>query len=286
MKHFQQVLGYTAARKFVIDNTNLIKDYIPNEIKANMIFIITCIKELQELHPMQLLQPMPHTQNEQMIQNIISLMTNILYTVYEVFDLNGITDNKLDYEFYKKEERVKNIMCATTQLDNTFYEINDSELLTLLRTIKTHVEYAIQTLVPEPKSTTQNILMDDTLVNERIGLIFSFVEEIYDFESQWTCVEICDILANLVYVLYDTFTIFNIDIDKAFDILHISNLNKFCKTEEIAIKSVKYYIHTKEYSDPQYMKTEYGDYYIIYNKSTNKILRSVLYQLPDFSAML
>ena len=107
MKHFQQVLGYTAARKFVIDNTNLIKDYIPNEIKANMIFIITCIKELQELHPMQLLQPMPHTQNEQMIQNIISLMTNILYTVYEVFDLNGITDNKLDYEFYKKEERVK-----------------------------------------------------------------------------------------------------------------------------------------------------------------------------------
>lgn len=279
MTHFQRVLEFSRARKFVIDNTDLIPEYISKEIKSNMVFIITCIKELHEL------QEYPESS---VFESIISLLTNILYSIYEVFDLIGIcADSKLDMEFFKKEDRVKNIVQATTQLDDTFYEINDSELLALLKTIKSHVEYAIHTLVPKPKRPTKEILSDDLkLVRERIELIFSFIDEIYEFESQWTCVEICEILANLIYVLYDTFTLFNIDVDKAFDILHISNLGKFCKSEEIAIKSVKYYIHSKEYSDPAYIKMEHSDNYIIYNKSTNKILKSILYQSPNFGELL
>lgn len=280
MTHFQKILEYTKTKKFVIDNTKLIPDYKLNEIKTNMIFIITCIKNLQAFTNNS------HQKLEQ--ESIISLLTNILYSTYEIFDLNGINaDNKLCYDFYLKEDRVKNILQSTNQLDDTYYELNDSELLDLLKKIRYNVDYAIQTLVPEPKLSTRVILSkEDELVEERMTLIFSFVEEINEFKSKWNSTEICEILSNLIYVIYDTFTLFNIDVDMAFNILHNSNLTKLCDSEDDAIKSVKYYIHTNEYCDPQYMKIEHTDFYIIYNKSTNKILKSISYTVADFSTLL
>jgi predicted HAD superfamily Cof-like phosphohydrolase len=71
------------------------------------------------------------------------------------------------------------------------------------------------------------------------------------------------------------------DHDGAFNIVHTSNMTKICGNQEDAIKTVEWYKkNNHKYKTPAYKKNEFG--YVIYNKDTNKVLKSIYYTPANF----
>ena len=75
-----------------------------------------------------------------------------------------------------------------------------------------------------------------------------------------------------------------IDVDYDFNLIHKSNMSKLCVSEDEAIKTVNNYKNNFEsgkspYDTPAYKLSKNGKYYIVYNQSTNKILKSINYEI-------
>ena len=79
-----------------------------------------------------------------------------------------------------------------------------------------------------------------------------------------------------------------IDMDKSFDIVHKSNMSKLCTSEQEAIDTVTHYTENDtRYNSPFYYQSKLSDnHYIIKNKSTGKVLKSVNYNAVDFTEYL
>lgn len=92
-------------------------------------------------------------------------------------------------------------------------------------------------------------------------------------------------LCYLLYYVYKMAIISGIDLDKAFEIVHDSNMSKLCITEDEAIDTVEHYKkNDTRYDSPQYRKSE--GYWVIYNESTGKILKSINYIPAKFNTLL
>jgi len=142
--------------------------------------------------------------------------------------------------------------------------------------------------VPIFNSPQHNITKNNTkLTKLRLDLITEEVQELTDAIKQDNFIEIVDALADILYVVYGAGCSFGIDLDKAFDLVHQSNMSKLCKTKEIAIKTVQWYkTHNNVYDSPNYKLSQDRKYYIVYNESTGKILKSIEYNPVDFSTIL
>jgi predicted HAD superfamily Cof-like phosphohydrolase len=124
-------------------------------------------------------------------------------------------------------------------------------------------------------------LNNEKLTSFRMSLIDEEVGELREALKNKDRVEVIDALADILYVVYGAGKSFGIDLDNAFDIVHRSNMSKFCKTEEEAKKTVEWYkINDSRYDSPEYRQK--GDLWIVYNKSTGKILKSVEYTPAKF----
>ena len=112
----------------------------------------------------------------------------------------------------------------------------------------------------------------------RVGLIKEELSELEDAIRDNNFVEIIDALSDILYVTYGMGAELGIDLDKTFDIVHDSNMTKFCKTEQEAIDTVKWYKETeKRYDSPDYRKSPDGKHWVVYNKSNDKALKSINY---------
>ena len=92
-------------------------------------------------------------------------------------------------------------------------------------------------------------------------------------------------LDKLVIGIFQISKLFNIDIIHLFDIVHNSNMTKVCETEIDAIETIKWYkINEHRYKEPVYQKILYNnkEYYVIFDKETKKILKSIKYNLVKF----
>lgn len=130
---------------------------------------------------------------------------------------------------------------------------------------------------------------NEKLVKLRMDLIREEFSELEEAVKNHDMVETVDALADLIYVVQGMGCSLGLDLDKAFDIVHSSNMSKVCKTVEEAEKTVEHYIATKDthsYDSPSYRKSADGKYYIVYNKSTGKILKNVNYVPANFSSMI
>ena len=77
------------------------------------------------------------------------------------------------------------------------------------------------------------------------------------------------------------------DFPKTFSLIHDSNMTKLCKTEEEAIQTVEWYkANENRYDSPTYRLSDDKKYYVVYNKSTGKILKSINYSPVKFDSML
>lgn len=126
------------------------------------------------------------------------------------------------------------------------------------------------------------------LLDYRMSLVTEEYNELKDAVETSDFVEIVDALSDLEYVCAGFFTALGIDNDKAFQIVHESNMSKLCKTEEEAIESVKRYKQEvpQRYDTPNYRKANDNKHYIVYNESTMKILKSYKYTPANFDNLI
>merc|ERR1711865_1137277 len=118
------------------------------------------------------------------------------------------------------------------------------------------------------------------------------VQELADAMKEKDMVETLDALGDILYVVYGAGGAFGVDLDKAFDLIHKSNMTKLCATEDEAIKTVEWYKKNYTpggeypYDTPEYRLSPDGKYYVPFNASTGKILKSVNYSPVKFDSIL
>jgi len=92
-------------------------------------------------------------------------------------------------------------------------------------------------------------------------------------------------LCKLLYYVNKMGCFIGINLDESFKIVHDSNMTKVCNNEQLAKDTVNWYLDNDDrYKSPSYRKNEYG--YVVYNKDTGKILKSIHYVPADFELLL
>jgi len=140
--------------------------------------------------------------------------------------------------------------------------------------VKTHTEAKPDIFVTDPK-----------LVQHRLNLITEEYEELKDAIEKHDYGEMCDALCDLLYVIYGCCSSTGIQADKAFKIVHDSNMSKLCKTEDEAQRTVEAYKLIERYKSPKYRLSDDGVNYVVYDAETTKILKSIDYNPVDFSGL-
>ena len=136
--------------------------------------------------------------------------------------------------------------------------------------------------VPEHTNAQENITKEKPdLTKLRLDLITEECQEFKDAVEQHDFVEMVDALADILYVVYGAGASFGVDLNKAFDIVHKSNMSKVCKTEEEAKETVAWYKKNGTYDSPSYRK--HMGYWIVYNESSGKVLKSINYKKVKFN---
>ena len=141
----------------------------------------------------------------------------------------------------------------------------------------------------------QNIFTEDPkLVDLRMKLIIEEVEELKEAVNNHDMKETIDALSDILYVVYGAGASFGIDLDKTFDMVHQSNMSKVCKNEDEADKTVQWYKDNSEsYNEKNPAQAPVdpawriiNGKYVVYNRLTGKVLKSVNYNAVDFKTYL
>jgi predicted HAD superfamily Cof-like phosphohydrolase len=123
------------------------------------------------------------------------------------------------------------------------------------------------------------------LVEYRLSLIREELSELEEAVEKKDLVETIDALADLIYVVQGMGSSLGLDLDKAFDIVHRSNMSKICSSEDEAKETVLFYEKNKDtlgYDSPAYRQSYDGKNFVVFNKSTMKVLKSVKYTPAKF----
>jgi predicted HAD superfamily Cof-like phosphohydrolase len=129
---------------------------------------------------------------------------------------------------------------------------------------------------------------DPEFVASRLALISEEFNETVDAIKNKDFTEMTDGLIDLLVVTYGMCANLGIPADKCFEIVNQSNLSKLCDTEDIAKTTVELYKSEipQRYDSPAYRKSECGKYFVVYNTSSNKILKSYKYTPANFSELI
>jgi predicted HAD superfamily Cof-like phosphohydrolase len=92
-------------------------------------------------------------------------------------------------------------------------------------------------------------------------------------------------LENLIMYSYEALIHMGIHPGVSFDIVHQSNMSKLCTSEEEAVLTVNSYGSDSRYDSPAYRESKTPGKWIVYNKSTNKILKNINYTAANFDVL-
>jgi len=137
-------------------------------------------------------------------------------------------------------------------------------------------------LIPQPDI----IKNDPKQVEFCLKLIREEVSELETAVKENDYIEMVDALADILYVVYGMGARIGMDMDVAFDMVHKNNMSKLCETEDDAKESVKHYEANKEklgYDSPDYKQAPDNKHWVVYNKSTNKVLKSIKWKPVDLT---
>ena len=132
----------------------------------------------------------------------------------------------------------------------------------------------------KPSVYTEVFNKDEKLIKFRLDLIDEEVKELHQAVKDKNMLEVIDALGDILYVVYGAGGSLGIDLDAAFDVIHKSNMSKFCKTKEEAKDTVNSYVEKfvkgeSPYDSPSYKLV--NGLYVVYNKSTGKVLKNINY---------
>ena len=92
---------------------------------------------------------------------------------------------------------------------------------------------------------------------------------------------------SIVCQCYVISSLFRINIVECFSEIFRSNMTKVCSTEEEAKNTVDWYKQNdKRYIDPSYRKSSDDKYWIVFDNSTTKILKSIKFELPNLKKVI
>ena len=134
----------------------------------------------------------------------------------------------------------------------------------------------------------KNCFDNKKLIKLRLDLIQEEFDELKEAIKERDFTEVRDALGDILYVVYGAAASFGIHSDKDYDIIHKSNMSKLCISEEEAKKTVEWYKeqyknNKSPYDSPGFRKSNDNKYWVVYNKSTGKILKSINYTQVNFN---
>jgi NTP pyrophosphatase (non-canonical NTP hydrolase) len=168
---------------------------------------------------------------------------------------------------------------------------NINNLTLIITMFKKVVDFNVQFGVLKSDELKPNVNIfqtDPKQVDFCMKLILEEMEELVEAVNSNNYVETVDALADLPYVIMGMSARIGMDLDKAFDLVHENNMSKLCKTEAEAQATVEHYEKNKEklgYDTPAYRIAPDGIHFVVYNKSTNKILKSICWKPVDLSGL-
>jgi predicted HAD superfamily Cof-like phosphohydrolase len=128
----------------------------------------------------------------------------------------------------------------------------------------------------------------------RIDLVSDKLELLEDSISSFIVKTTCDdkltvnkigeYLLALLIVTYDLGHKLGFDMDLIFREVHRSNMTKVCSTMEDAEASVKFYENEGRYKQPSIRKK--GNYYVVFDAATSKILKNHKWETPNIKQFL
>jgi predicted HAD superfamily Cof-like phosphohydrolase len=138
----------------------------------------------------------------------------------------------------------------------------------------------------------KDILDNNKLIKFRMDLIREEMKELEEAVQNKDYVETVDALSDILYVVYGMGDAIGVNLDDAFKLVHESNMSKLCDTEKQAIETVEWYkeqfkLGLQPYDTPNYRSRIIGnkEYFVVYNESTSKILKSIYYQPVDLKKL-
>ncbi len=126
---------------------------------------------------------------------------------------------------------------------------------------------------------------DEKLLNLRFKLIEEEFNEMKDAIKNKDIVELVDSAVDMLYVIMGMGTSCGFNLDKAFDLVHQSNMSKLCNTLEEAIETVEWYKETRPEFQPVYRKTKDDSKWLIYDELTGKVLKNKYYKAVDLKVL-
>ncbi len=141
--------------------------------------------------------------------------------------------------------------------------------------------------VPQPSIIKE----DPKTIQYRLSLITEEYKELLEAVENNDFVETVDALSDIMYVVLGMGRAIGVDLDKAFNIVHKSNMSKLCISEEEAQQTVVWYKQQYKdgklpYDSPNYRKSQNDTHWVVYNESTSKILKSINYTPANFEKIL
>lgn len=139
--------------------------------------------------------------------------------------------------------------------------------------------------------TPKEIDENPELIKLRLALIDEEVGELKEAIKNRDINEMRDAIGDILYVVYGAGQTFGFDCDADFEKIHDSNMSKLCKNEEEAQQTVAKYdkdfkTGKSPYDTPYYYHNEDTGYWIVKNRSTGKVLKSINYTPVNFSEKL
>ena len=182
-------------------------------------------------------------------KEMMDALMDILYVVYGTFVSYGVKPRWVSQEDYERAIQ-------------TYHDKFDEEDRVILRTDND----TVATKVAKMEVSVSGIEQSDL----RLDTVQVYLNRI---------LELCYILCR------PQFFGRVVNADECFDLVHRSNMSKLCASEEVAKRTVEWYLERPElgYDRPAYRFNESVGLWVVYNVSTGKVLKSVEYHPVEFA---
>jgi predicted HAD superfamily Cof-like phosphohydrolase len=236
--------------------------------------------------------------NEKDMIEIVDALADILYVVCGAFHVFGIDCDVYSKEYLPFSEHMYNEdkQSRLTFKRNFFEEDENVERLRtaidtmnqLLVNLKLNSSVALNSFSSDLYKDTESIPCEQSTEDLKLNRNKRTVA-INNHKTLMIMFNFENFINTLMDIYNQCFTISSlimVDIKKCFDEVHRSNMTKVCSTEENAQQSVESYIKDERYPSPDYKKSTNPKYWMVYEKSTLKTLKSIDFKTPCLSKII
>ena len=174
--------------------------------------------------------------------------------------------------------------------DNNLIEVIDALMDILYVLYGAAISYGVKTLINNYNSYAQSILdfnlhkFHNTVQTDNLKVQTALFDKILEkYSVSNTIEEIENHINELLVSTYYMCFLQGIDVDYCFNLVHKSNMSKLCHSKELAEKTVQWYKdNSTVYDSPDYKYNDELRLWIVFNKSTGKVLKSIEYSPVSF----